>query len=113
MDIRFSLLAPVGGLLARDLEGGAGRDTMGFRTISGSKHDSRDSTTLMTALTPSVFGELEGIGLPPHCVWDRCKRQRNDPACFVGAHRQVIFTGVGDDPIALFLKSRLQDLGRR
>jgi hypothetical protein len=71
MDIRFSLLAPLGGLLASDLEGGAGRDTMGFRTTSGSKHDSLDSTTLTTASTSSVFGGLDGIGLPPHCVWDR------------------------------------------
>ncbi len=102
MDIRFSLLAPLGGLLARDLEGGAGRDTMGFGTISGSKHNSLDSTTLMTASTSSVFGGLDGIGLPHHCVWDRCKRQRKDPACFVGAHRQVIFTGVVVDTIALF-----------
>ncbi len=90
----------MGGLLARDLEGGAGRDTMGFGTVSGSKHGSLDSTTLTTASTSSVFGGLDGIGLPHHCVWDRCKRQRKDPACFVGAHRQVIFTGVVVDTIA-------------
>ncbi len=102
MDIRFSLLAPLGGLLARDLEGGAGRATMGFRTTSGSKHDGLDSTTLMTASTSPVFGGLDGIGLPHHCVWDRCNRQRKDPACFVGAHRQDTFTGFGVDTIALF-----------
>lgn len=102
MDIRFSLLAPLGGLLARDLGGVGGRDTTGFRATSGSKHNSLDSSTLMTASTSSVFGGLDGIGLPPHCVWDRCSRQRKDPACFVGAHRQVIFTGFGVDTIALF-----------
>jgi hypothetical protein len=68
MDIRFSLLAPLGGLLARDFGGGGGRDTTGFRATSGSKHNSLDSSTLMTASTSSVFGGLDGIGLPPHGV---------------------------------------------
>ncbi len=92
--IRFSLLVPLRGLLAMEFGGGAGRDTTGFRIISGMIEHILDSVTLTTVSTSFVFGGLDdGTGLAPSCVCDRCKRQRKDPACFVGAHKQVIFTG--------------------
>lgn len=102
MAMRLSLLAPLGGLLASEFGGGAGRDTTGFKIISGIEDVLGSGETPKTASTSSVFGGLDGIGLPPHCVCDRCRRQRNDPACFVGAHRQVIFTGALVDTIVFF-----------
>lgn len=92
--IRFSLLVPLRGLLAMEFGGGAGRDTTGFRIISGMIEHILDSVTLTTVSTSFVFGGLDdGTGLAPSCVCDLWKRQRKDPACFVGAHKQVIFTG--------------------
>ncbi len=99
MAMRLSLLAPLGGLLVSEFGGGAGRDTTGFKIISGTEDVLGSGETPKTASTSSVFGGLDGIGLPPHCVCDRCRRHRNDPACFVGAHRQVIFTGALVDTI--------------
>jgi hypothetical protein len=92
--IRFNLLVPLRGLLAMEFGGGAGRDTTGFRIISGMIEHILDSVTLTTVSTSFAFGGLDdGTGFAPSCVCDRCKRQRKDPACFVGAHKQVIFTG--------------------
>ncbi len=102
MAMRFSLLAPLGGLLVSEFGGGAGRDTTGFKIIWGIEDVLGSGETPKTASTSSVFGGLDGIGRPPHCVCDRCRRQRNDPACFVGAHRQVIFTGALVDTIVFF-----------
>jgi len=92
--IRFSLLVPLRGLLAMEFGGGAGRDMTGFRIIPGMIEHILDSVTLTTVSTSFVFGgHDDGTGFAPSCVCDRCKRQRKDPACFVGAHKQVILTG--------------------
>jgi hypothetical protein len=92
--IRFSLLVPLRGLLAMEFGGGAGRDTTGFRIISGMIEHTLESVTLTTVSTSFVFGgHDDGTEFAPSCVCVRCKRQRKDPACFVGAHKQVIFTG--------------------